>query len=300
MDSNQNEKSKSNIIFIVIILLLLVGIGTLYIKYNQSVETIKTIEGNLDIVKIEKDKLLSKLDSAEAEVQKYMGQSAKLDSILLIKQAEIDKMRTVIKTQNIGVAELAKYKKQIEVLRTTADQYIKENAYLKYQNDSLKVISKERQIKIDTMEVVNFQKTKQIEELSEKVEIGAQLRISDIIIITYNKKDKVNTRAKRVSKFQVSGTILKNALTEPGKKTIFVRITSPGGIVFTASPNNQFEFEGKTIMYTENKEITYSNIDSRFDIYYSTNTNDNLEIGMYNISIFCEGKEIGKSQIELR
>jgi len=301
MESNSNQKSssKASVIFIILIVALLGGMGMLYTKYNKSLQTIKSIEENLTVVNNEKQKLLTELDSAEAEIKMHMGENAKLDSLLLEKQAEIEKIRNVLVTQKGDIALVKDLKKQIEVLRATAADYIKKNAQLQYQVDSLKVMNTEKQTKIDTMEVVNFQKEQKIVELNEKVEIGAELRVSDIKVSAFNKKGKPITRAKRVDKFQVSGTMLKNNLAQPGKRNVYVRITTPGGIVLSKSPNNQFDFEEKSIMFTETKEILYNNNDSRFDVFYSSTT-DELEIGIYKVSIFCDGKEIGKSEIELR
>ncbi len=299
MDTNQKGNTKIYVFFILIILLLLGCVGVLYTKYNKALQTITNIENNLTVVNSEKQKLLTELDSLEQEIQMHMGQNAKLDSLLMEKQAEIEKIRYTLRTQSADVAEIANYKKQIEILRATADQYIKENAYLKYKVDSLAAMNQEQKVKIDTMEVENFQKAKKIDELNEKVEIGAQLRVSDIKVTAFNKKGKLITRAKRVQKFEVSGTMLKNILAQPGKRNIFVRITAPGGVVLTQSSNNQFDYDGKTIMFSEKKELLYNNNDSRFEVYYDA-TNDNLEVGVYKIAIFCDGKEVGKSEIELK
>jgi cell division septum initiation protein DivIVA len=299
MDTNQKANSKIYVFFILIILLLLGCIGVLYTKYNKALQTITNIENNLTVVNSEKQKLLTELDSLEQEIKMHMGKNAKLDSLLIEKQAEIEKIRYTLRTQNADIAEINNYKKQIEILRATADQYIKENAYLKYKVDSLKAMNQYQKIKLDTMEIENFQKAKKIDELNEKVEIGSQLRVSDVKVTAYNKKGKPITRAKRVEKIEVAGTMLKNILAQPGKRTIFIRITAPGGVVLTQSSNNQFDYDGKTIMFSEKKEILYNNNDSRFEVYYNA-VNDNLEIGIYKIAIFCDGKEVGKSEIELK
>jgi len=301
-DSSGSGKKKGgilHIIYILIILLLVAGAGYLY-NTNAQLETkISEIENNIVQVTQEKEKLYTQLDSLESEITMHMGENAKLDSLLLIKQEEIQKIRRVLKTQQGDIKEIEKYKKQIEILRKTADQYIQENAYLRYQVDSLSIINTSKQQTIDTMEIVDFQKTRQLEELADKVEKGSQIRVGDMVIESLNRRNKLMTRARRVETFKVTGVMLKNVLATPGKKSVYIRITAPDGIVFSASPDNQFDYDGKTIMYTERKELTYNNDDVKFEVFYDA-TNDKLSVGTYKVVVFCDGNEIGSSQIELR
>mgnify|MGYP003427070298 CR=1 FL=1 len=149
------------------------------------------------------------------------------------------------------------------------------------------------------MTILDFQKTQQIEKLSEKVEVGSQLRIGDMVAKGYNNSGKVATKARRTTKIGVSGTLFKNNLAESGNKLLFVRIIAPNGTVLTASNANQFDFEGKTIMYTEKKDLEFNNEDVKFEIFFDA-SKETLAVGTYQISIFCNGKEIGKSTLGLQ
>jgi hypothetical protein len=295
---SNNKGGKMHIVYIILLLLLLGTAGYLYTLYNQSLDTIEAITQNINQVTEEKQVLFKQLDSLEAEIERYIGENAELDSALIEKQQEIEKIRVILRSQQADVRQIQNLRDQIAVLESTAKKLVDERNYFKYQRDSLETVAVFRQSKIDTMEVVNFQKTRQIEELSEKVEMGSQIRVSDMIINTYNRRGKVMTRAKRVQTFHITGTLLKNVLAESGKRTLYVRITAPNGVVLTESSQNQFNFEGKTIMFTERREVNYNNKDVEFEIYYNSEE-DTLEVGAYSVVVFCDGKEVGKAVIEL-
>lgn len=291
--------SKVGVISLVVAILLALGLGFFVWQNSQLKSEISTLEDTVQVVQTEKSKLLSNLDSLEVEIRKQVAANEEMDSVLTERLAEIEQTRAELEEAQADAALVEKYKKQIEVLRQTAEQFIRENDMLKHRVDSLKFENDTRQQKIDTMTILDYQKTQQIEKLSEKVEIGSQLRISDIVARGYNQNGKLATKARRTSKISVAGILLKNSLAESGSKTLFIRIIAPNGTVLTSSNANQFDFEGKTIMYTEKKEIHYNNDDLKFEIFYDA-TNESLEIGTYQISIFCDGKEIGKSQLGLQ
>ena len=292
--------SKSGVIIVgVVALLLALGMGFFAWQNTQLKAEIETMSDTIAVVQQEKSQLLNSLDSLEVEIKKQVAANEEMDSVLTERLAEIEQTRAELQAAQADAAMVETYKKQIAVLRQTAEKFIRENDMLKHKVDSLNFENNTKQQKIDTMTILDYQKTQQIEQLSEKVEIGSQLRISDISVKGYNKNGKVATKARRTSKFGVAGTLLKNNLAESGAKTLFVRILAPNGTVLTATNANQFDFEGKTIMYTEKKEIHYNNEDFKFEIFYNAE-NEALAVGTYQVSIFCDGKEIGKSSVGLQ
>lgn len=260
------NKSKLPAILIVILILIAGAGGYFYYKYTQTVKQMNGLEENLTVVKQEKEKMILELDSLENEVKAQMGQSQQLDAQLLEKVAEIEQLRVNLEKANMSVAQVAQYKKQVEVLTLQVQQYIRENAQLKHAADSLEYVSAAQKLKIDTLQITDFQKSQRLDDLSKKVEMGAELRIADFKAVAYNIKGKPIIKASRVKRIGVSGVVLKNVLSSAGNKTVYLRITSPSGIVITQSNDNQFEFENKTVMYSDKKEINYDNSDTKVEI----------------------------------
>ncbi|MDA3882470.1 MAG: hypothetical protein PF481_04255 [Bacteroidales bacterium] len=302
LNSDKPEPKKGNsrahVFYIIIILMLLGGAGYLYTLYTDSVEQIATITENINQVTQEKEVLYGELDSLEVEIEKYMGVNAKLDSVLLEKQAEITKIRGILRSQRADIREVKSLRNQIAVLKETAKEALEENHKLKFQVDSLEKVSTDRQRHIDTLEIMDFEKTRKLDSLTEKVQIGSAIRVGELRIEPYNRRGKEMTRARRVENFIIKGTMLKNFLAEAGTKTIYVRVTAPNGVVLTSSPENQFEYDGNTIMYTERREIVYQKEDTPFEIYYDASSDD-LDEGIYRVVVFCNNKEVGKTEITL-
>jgi hypothetical protein len=298
MPEPKKGNSRAHVFYIIIILLLLGGSGYLYTLYTDSVEQIATITENINQVTHEKEVLYGELDSLEVEIEKYMGVNAKLDSVLLEKQEEITKIRGILRSQRADIREVKSLRNQIAVLKQTAKETLEENHKLKFQVDSLEKVSTARQRHIDTLEIMDFEKTRKLDSLTEKVQIGSAIRVGELRIEPYNRRGKEMTRARRVDNFIIKGTMLKNFLAEAGTKTIYVRVTAPNGVVLTSSPDNQFEYDGNTIMFTERREISYQKEDTPFEIYYDASS-DNLDEGVYRVVVFSNNKEIGKTQITL-
>ena len=291
--------SKGGYISLVVAILLALGLGYFVWQNTQLKTEVTSLQDTVSVAHVEKAQLLNNLDSLEVEIKKQVAANDEMDSVLTQRLQEIEQTRAELAVAKADAALVAKYRKQIAVLRQTAEQFIRENDMLKHKVDSLSFENNTKQQKIDTMTILDYQKTQQIENLSQKVEVGSQLRIGDLVAKGYNKSGKLATKARRASKIGVAGTLLKNNLAEPGNKLLFVRIIAPNGTVLTASNANQFDFEGKTIMYTEKKDLEYNNEDVKFEIFFDA-SNETLAIGTYQISIFCNGKEIGKSTLGLQ
>jgi len=295
----EEQKSKLPVILIIIIVLLLAGIGFVTWKYLEMEKAKTEAEGNVTAVNAEKAKLFTQLDELELAIAEQKGQNEELDQVLMERQAEIEELRVSLAQSNARAADVGKYRKQIEVLTEQIQEYIRQNARLSHQVDSLGYLEKAKQMRLDTMDVLNYQKTRLIEELSQQVEIGSQLRISDVRVTAFNSRQKEVSKAKQIHQIGVTGTMLKNTLTKAGQKTVFMRITTPSGIVITQSPSNQFEFEEKTIMYSAKKDLQYNNVDTKVEMFYNIGEGQ-LEPGLYKVTLFTEGREAGNGVIEFR
>jgi len=295
----EEKKSKLPVILIIIIVLLLGGIGFVTWKYLEMEKARVESDENVKAVEGEKANLFKQLEELELTIVEQKGQSEELDMLLAERQLEIDELRVSLQQAQARAGDVSKYRRQIEVLTEQIQEYIRQNARLSHQVDSLSFLERIKQMKLDTMEVRNYQNNRRIEELSQKVEDGSSLRISDIRVTAFSNRQKEVSKAKQTYQIGVTGTMLRNILTEAGSRTVFMRVTTPSGIVLTQSPKNQFEFEDKAIMFSEKKEVDYNNMDTKVELFYNVGEG-RLEPGVYRITLFCEGKEVGNSLIELK
>jgi hypothetical protein len=82
------------------------------------------------------------------------------------------------------------------------------------------------------------------EQLSEKVSLAAQLVATNINAKAVNDRGREQSRLSRSTQFVVNFTIARNITTEPGERTVYVRILTPDGTV-----DGSYKIEGD--VYTE-------------------------------------------------
>ena len=118
--------------------------------------------------------------------------------------------------------------------------------------------------------------------------------------IKSNNTGKSSDRAKRVGKVRTEFIIMKNDITTSGTKWIYVRILTPDGKVLSekTDDSNKFDFNGVRGLYSSKKQIDYKNQQQALTIDW-IKTND-FPIGEYNVEIYADGVDIGKTKFSLK
>ena len=129
--------SKGGYISLALAILFALGLGFFVWQNAQLKEEIVTLQDTVSIAHVEKAKLLNNLDSLEVEIRKQVAANDEMDSVLAQRLEEIEQTRAELAVAKADAALVAKYKKQIAVLRQTAEQFIRENSVLKHKVDSL-------------------------------------------------------------------------------------------------------------------------------------------------------------------
>ena len=86
--------------------------------------------------------------------------------------------------------------------------------------------------------------------------LAAQLVATNINAKAVNDRGREQTRLSRSSQFVISFTIARNITSEPGERTIFVRILTPDGNVLSKSPGNKFPYENSEIIYSMKRIVS--------------------------------------------
>jgi HAMP domain-containing protein len=124
--------------------------------------------------------------------------------------------------------------------------------------------------------------------MSEKVAIAAQLDATGITMTPLNKRNKAAKKMKDCKQIQVSFTIAKNVTASNGNRTLYVRIQTPNGDVLNGGV---FDYENRQIEYSMRKTIEYGGEETAVTTYW--NVNEFLGAGEYRVSIFADGNMIG-------
>ncbi|MGI6074187.1 MAG: hypothetical protein ACOYEA_06075 [Fermentimonas sp.] len=220
---------------------------------------------------VQNDSLLYKLENEQAKVLRLQEE---------LKQTKASN-RAEIKRLNDELSSLRKilrsYIQQIDSLNRINQELRAENEQITDQynktSSTLRQVSKERQA------------------LSEKVSLAAQLVATNIGAKAVNDRGREQSRLSRSTQFVVSFTIARNITTEPGERTIYVRIMSPDGNVLSKSPNNTFAYENSQILYSMNRIVEYGGEEIPVTMYWDIE--EFLMPGTYKVDIFADGNHIG-------
>lgn len=298
------EKRQKTLLFagIAVVAALVAMIIILIINNSKSNTEADKMQAQLDSIQFANDQLqianlTRSLDSLPAQlnfnegmridigndtiVAKYNEARNRIEGLLKELNAEKksnSRNREKIKQLEGQIASLKNYCKdllsRIAALNEENEGLRQENAEVKQRNEQL------------ANEVSNTNAKN--EELSQKVQLAEKLTVTGISLNAYNKKDKNEKKIQKAKKLGVSFTITPNNTAKPGLKDVFVRITSPEGILLKG--NGTFEFDGATLEYTAKRQIEYANEELSTSVYWDVNTS--LTKGEYTVEIFCDGNRL--------
>lgn len=284
--------NKKIFIPVVIVGLLLIG-GIVYLSMSLHNER-QTNKEMQELAEIDKKEM-------ENEYQQFSDQytemKAQINNDSLVAQLTQEQLRTqellkeLKNVKSTDAREIARLKKELATCRAVIRSYVLEIDSLNRLNQNL--TEENTRVKGQYAEA-----TRQIEglnsdkaSLSEKVAIAAQLDAT-AISMTAMKKATAKKNVKKIKDAKiitVNFNIAKNVTAQNGKKTLYVRVTTPSGNVMGAS--GSFSYENRTLQYSMSKAIEYTGNETPVTLYW--NVTETLNPGTYNVSVFCDGNMIG-------
>ncbi len=246
----------------------------------------------------DKDKMILKLRTLEIEYDELSDEYSSLDSLFAIEKKKVSELLSEIKTLK-GSSET--YKSKVSELEHRLREYLDNIDELKERNEALTSQNIVLNKGLDSAINVNYQLSNINQELVSIVEKGSKMKAYDVaadaIRIRSGNKEVGTDNAKRVQKFRICFLLGENAIVEPGQKSIYLRIAQPDGIIISESPDNFFVFENQNITYTLKQDIIYNN--KAMDLCLYWNKDRELKKGRYEIFIFLDNQEIGRTAINL-
>ena len=230
--------------------------------------------------------------SLQYEGFKFSVQNDSLLYKLQNEQAKVLRLQEELRmTSASDKAEIKRLSEELSTLRRILRSYI-------HQIDSLNTLNQE--LRAENEQITNQynrtnrtlqQVTQEREQLSEKVSLAAQLVATNINAVAVNDRGREQKRLSRSTQFVVSFTVARNITTEPGERTIFIRIMSPDGNVLSKSSNNRFSYENSDILYSMKRTIEYGGEEIPVSMYWDIE--EFLMPGTYKADIFADGHHIG-------
>jgi DNA repair exonuclease SbcCD ATPase subunit len=299
------EKQISNLrlqrnFFMILALLLVATNVYLFIEINQTDKVVETLVIEKETINEEKDALVKRLEKLKDEYAAMSKEYDDLDSLFIAERDNVNMLLNKVRSlkgdvsgykQRVNGLEfrLKEYMVQIEELQAKNQELTAENVQVKTDLDSAR-----REMQLLSMENEN---------LESKVEQGAALKaydlVSDCIRFRSNGQEAPTEKVKKLEKIRACFILSENPLTPKGKKSVYVRVADPTGVIITdaADDAHSFEFQNKKILYTMKQEIDYQGKAIDLCLYWTKKKE--LLPGSYTVDVFVDGMVIGTSGFSL-
>lgn len=302
----EERKSNSTRIIVVLALVLLVG-ADLFLLYNlfDKNTQISTIEKEKKQVEVMRDSLQIQVNNLEQELAKFREENSSfLDSITGQRdfyEMEIAKLKALVRSGDpvklkIAQGKLKDLTRDLESVKGERDKLLAENGDLRMRNSSL--TSDLQNEKMNTDALISDKN-----QLKQKIKDGSVLNADNIQVtptrVKKNGKEYKSDKAKSVSKVKGCIHLQQNLVTEPGIKTIYMRVLGPDKSVISSNAGETFKMgNGDQSLYTEKKDVNYQNTD--MDLCIVWKNGNAFQKGNYTVEFYESGVLIGKSSFTLK
>lgn len=304
MESNSSSANKGSSINKVLIVLIILLLGFCGYLIWQNLELQKHLDANnveLSDVTSERDQVKGELEQMLAQYEEMEANNQDLSEELAAEKAKIEELLKQAKGKNWTIHKL---RKETETLRTIMKGYVVQIDSLNQINGRLRNENEVVRTELTSERTKSKDLSEKNDDLKDIVTVASYLKTTGLkaygVKIKSNNTGKESDRAKKIGKIRTEFTILKNDITIPGKKWIYVRILTPDGKVLSekTDDSNKFDFNGVRGLYSSKKQINYNNQQQTLTIDW-VKTND-FPIGEYNVEIYSDGVDIGKTKFSLK
>lgn len=302
MEDN-NKKNWAPIIAGAAVAAVVVGIlvWLLISQKRQSDEAMLKIQ-ELELAN-EQLQLSNEYDELSASFVQHEGQMVLFnnDSIRAEYEAaknKVEELRQELKNRDkLSQARIAELQKEIATLKEIMRHYVEQINELNQQNQELRA-------KNETLEQNNRQLSDRVAEttsknevLTQRMELAEKLNVSSVSLQALNGKGKNEKHVNKAKQLAVTFTIPQNNSTPVGRKSIYLRITTPEGNLLKGN-GQTFGFEGATLEATAKKDVEYEGNEIPGVVIY-WNNNATLTPGSYRVELFADNYRLASRNFEL-
>ncbi len=297
----QNPVNKLLVLMCILLFITCALLGWQLMEKNSQIEYViaekVTLEEEKSNLEMDLEQMLSQYNEMETD-------NADMQEKIAAQKEEIEKLLVQVK-ENKGLKwQIYKLKKEAASLRRMMQGFVKDidslntlNKGLRKENQTVKQALKDEQSKSSNL-------TEENKQLTDKVNTASRFVITGLnttgIRVKGDNTGKNTDRAKKTDKIRTCFTIMKNSVTPSGTQTLFVRILSPDGKVLSMGSGdaNKFDFNGVKGLYSVKKVIAYDN--DQMNLCLDWKKNADFVPGEYNITVFHQGGDIGRTKIRLK
>lgn len=299
MEYQDQQQRPSRVTTIILVIALLASLGGNLYQYNRGQTTVTTYESKVDTLETARTEIETELNATYAELEKYKGQNAQLDSVLTEANQKVDEQKTrinqILKTVKNKDELNKKLQDELAELRKMKDEYVDKIDSLMVANQQLTSERNDLHTRVDSLN----------RNLETTVTTASALKAEYIKANTFKKRGSgkftETAMAKRTNKVDVQFKILENKIAKPGEKTVYMRIIEPGGKVLgnKSEGSKTFKVDGEDMLYTNSATLQYANASQDMTLSWEEQSRD-FAAGTYNIEIYVDNKLAGSSTFILK
>jgi hypothetical protein len=284
--------------------LLVIALVFLWVR-NSSLKTDKeALEAEKEMQRLDFQAEVDSLMKVHNELKESYGELslelAEKDSIIQADAVEIKKLLDSQWDYN-------RIKKKVAALQDISQRYVRQMDSLYTVNRELVAENERIREEFQAERRQNTTLTRQKEELTNKVNQAATMRISNYkakaVRFKGSGKESDTDRASRAERIRIDFNVAANELIEPGTKLFYVRIADPKRAIISKGTGDEYSFKsnGETLQFTEKVRVNYDGTETAVRAYYVKPDAYELMPGTYFIDVYEQGgKLIGQTTVDLK
>ena len=284
------EKNLKVAIGILIAVAVILGGILIYVVYDRN--------SIIDELTVEKGALTEEVAQLRNDYMELSTSNDTLNQQLLVERSKVEQLLEKIKqTESSNKRKLMSYERELGTMRSIMRSYIKQIDSLNQLNIALRqeTADAKKEAKEATQKYNDIKST--TEEYAKQVEEGSILRGRGIAMVAVNEKGKEVERSRRAVRLKTCLSLVENALTKRGPKTVYIRIKGPDGILMTDSQENLFDLDGEQMLYSASREVEYQGSEVEVCIYFAA---PEFTSGTYTVDAFTNKGKLGSAQTYLK
>jgi len=304
----KKNKSNKSILLALLLIALLGTWGYIIWDKNNTKALISQKDNTITETATQRDELQKQLDEATIRYDSIKTSSTKKDSMIDVRDREIEntrkKIKTILAKSNATQAELAKVKLLITSLNADIEGYKAQIAILEGQKEELTKANQTLSTERDNLQKDYNASKEEIKNKDKTIDIGSTLHASNFSIVPIdergNGKIKETTNAKKVDKLRISFDLDENMITPSGVKKLYIIITDPTGKIIATEESGKFSTQDNSNLdYTQQMEINYTK-NQRQTVSFDWKSGGKFIIGDYKIEVYNNGFKIGQGIRQLK
>ncbi len=272
---------------------------------NAVSDQLKTLQHKVDALTAENNTLrnatadnsANTIAQMQQQLKEQAQQIADLQNQVKAKEAERKAAQ-----KNAGIATAGAVNEKLTELQALCDSYVEEIARLKAENDALKAENatlKETNAQAQQVLAQNAELVQKVEQASILVASEVNARAGKSMSGTILKE---TVKAKSTKMIMIDAHLLPNNVITPGSITIYARIANATNrVVCNGSPSDLvFDMNGTPMQYTVSQDIEFIGRARDIRMVWRKFDNVTLAPGLYWVTLYANGYEIGKASLTLK